>query len=324
MLGGTSAEQSHGFPRKAAGPVRRCDERRWVRGGGILRNSDTNRFRALKLDNKYCYDMDLRILRCMKTGSLTVKVDNRAPSFAETLPWHGEQLNPSVAALEDAERAACFETDPFDIDIFNPTTPERDMESDDTIQEAEEKRVLKGPLNFLDEGDYYNMLPRHPMERNEPGDALTSYNSYYRSWNHDGHQEDPSIFGASEDDEDAWSFEDDGDVWSTEEEDYVAEREDTDEFRHLLIRTALTGNRGEHANIHYGEEPRVEPYAVREEDMAIDWVVARPNGRHPIPPAIKDTELAEPFLGPPRWFKVSEKPYLEELHQSKRPRKRTT
>lgn len=108
------------------------DKMRQVRGGGILRNSDTNRFRALKLDNKYCYDMDRRILRYMKTGSLTVKVDNRAPSFAEILPWHGEQVKPSVTALEVAEWAACFETDPFDVDIFQLPTPDLELQWYDT------------------------------------------------------------------------------------------------------------------------------------------------------------------------------------------------
>lgn len=168
-----------------------------------------------------------------------------------------------------------------------------------THTDAEVVRILKGPLNFLDEDDYCNTLPRHPMERNEPGDALISYNSYYRSWNHDGRQQEPLEFRLSEDDEDAWSTGDDGDVWSTEEEDseeeeYVVGREDADELSYLPITTTLTGDAGEYANILYGAEPKDDPYSVRDEDMAIDWVVAQPSQRHPVPPMIKDTELTEP------------------------------
>ncbi|KAK5055664.1 hypothetical protein LTR69_008038 [Exophiala sideris] len=277
--------------------------------GGILRNSDTYRFRALKLEHKYCYDMDVQILRFMKTGSLTVSVDSRAPSFAGPLPWHGERLNPSSTALDDAERMAGFGTDPYDIDIFDD-----DLDDDGTLgswltRAVDEKRALKGPLKFLHEDDYRDVLPRNPMERNEPGNALDSYNPYYRSQDHDDYQ--ATIGG--------WSFgtrsgpiEDDEDVWSTSEEDYESEDGLSD---------GLPKHR-EPANIHYGEEPKLHPLAVTEESMAMDWVVAAPDREHPIPPAIKDTELPEPFFGPPKWFKAPEKPYLQEFPHRKNSRKR--
>lgn len=265
---------------------------------GTLRNKYRNKYRAMKLEYKHCFEMDLNVLRYIRTGSLTMKVDAFAPAFAEPLSWLGERLNPSPEALAVAEMADFPSADRWDVNIF---------------EEGLDDNSLFG--NYVDPGllleDAFSFLGHDEMRpeadhlvdkaiRDESRNALMAYDGYYRSWHHDDYQRlFDGYHDVRDDNEEDEDDDDDDDGWVTDEE--AEDGNDDDEVSEKP------------ANIHYGEEPREDEFYVSEDLMAIDWVVKQPDRLHPIPPLIKDTELPNPSLGPPEWFHAAEKPYLEEL-----------
>lgn len=240
---------------------------------GRLRDTDRNKYRARKLELKQSFEMDLNVLRYMKTGSPTIKVDAFAPAFAEPLPWLGERLNPSSKALTVTEMAGFPKADLWDVDLFEEGWAVDELWCDNIRQlllldelasSLGEFEMQIGPNDVLGE-----------VDETESRHALTTYDGYYRSWDHDAyHDLFDEDFEVSDD-------HDDLDEWPTK-------------YR-------------------YGEESRDDPFHVTEELMALDWVVLRPDRNNPIPPTIKDTKNPNPLFPPPEWFHAAEKPYFEEF-----------
>ncbi|KIX07928.1 uncharacterized protein Z518_02582 [Rhinocladiella mackenziei CBS 650.93] len=217
---------------------------------GTLRDRHRNRYRAIKLEYKYNYEMDLKILRYIKTGSLMMKVDTFAPDFAEPLGWLGERLNPSPEALAKAENADFPNAERWDVDIFNEALDDRLR----FFYSVDQEQRLEGDLSFLGQDvmqpEADDLLDE--AERDEARNALTAYDGYYRSWHHDDYHR-LLVEYCDERDYDG----NHRDFDEEEEEDGI----DDDEPQ-------------EPANIHFVKEPREDWFRASDEDMAINWIVA--------------------------------------------------
>ncbi|KIW98819.1 uncharacterized protein Z519_00482 [Cladophialophora bantiana CBS 173.52] len=230
---------------------------------GKLSIRNENHYRTIKVERKFNYEMDVRILHYVETGSLETIPDAFAPDFNVPLGWHGERLNSFPAALAEAEMAGFPNADLRDIDIFNHHPDDHHNPGINFVD------GMDGALSFL-HGKRYTRADYQldNLACSESRYALTTYDAYYRSIRHDGYQ---GIFNRSQDD-----------------------------------------NEEEPVNIHYGEEPRENQFDLPSDEIAaIDWVVSRLDKKYPIPPLIKDTELAEPLRGPPEWFRAVEEPFFQ-------------
>ena len=269
---------------------------------GVLSTRDRNKYRALRLEHKHTYEVDLKILHYFETGWLESIPDPIAPNFTEPLQWLGEKLNPCLTALDEAEMVTYPNADPRDINIF-AEDPDYENEDDQEAELVDDVVALFHRSELQIETEAELKLDR--VGKAEARFALTAYDGYYRSWYHDGYQQ---LFPNSQGGADGnWHSDNDEEEWETDESEDEEEANADDHDKH-----------DEPANIHYGEEQREDPFGLPHYAMALDWIVMRPDKDLPIPPLVKDTVWVDaPFMPRPEWFRPAEKPYIQELRQAK-------
>ncbi|OCT46642.1 hypothetical protein CLCR_01857 [Cladophialophora carrionii] len=276
--------------------------------GGTLNNSDRHRYCALELEYKFRYEMDWKIASYIETGSLGEALpDPLAPDFKQPLGWLGERLNPSPKALDEARKLSYPNLRGKDVDIFHG-----DLDDDLDYPFASEQEVVEealyvhfGRVETEIEWEASFVLDR--ISRAEAYYALTTEDEYYQS----EHQTDYQVLF---DRREFWTMaepDSDGeentvsDSWDNEDEN--EERNDTEEWLGWSMNTLRHGLLDE------------TPIEVNCELSGLDVAVTFPDDFRPIPS--KDTELIEPFLGPPQWFHPAKKPYFEEINQGHGARK---
>jgi hypothetical protein len=245
----------------------------------------------------YTYEQDWKIINYIATGVLDEAEPNRlAPNFTEPLGWMGERLSPSPLALDEAEMASYPNASERDVDIFEA--------SSDYGYELEQRYEADHEAM----GHIYHLFGRNEFEVNqesllgldknataEARYALTTYDSYYRSMDHDGYEE--LFYWSEPEDQGEWSSEDDDEHWDSDEMD---EEDDISDDGYIV-----------QASIRHRGLLRETPIVMHRNLADVDLAIMFPDELRPIPP--NDTELIDPLYGPPKWFHVSEKSYFEEL-----------
>lgn len=276
----------------------KVDEQKEERGG-LLNNYDRNKYRAKKLEHKYCYEMDWKIVFYILTGSLVEQAlpDVLAPDFTERLGWLGEKLNPSQKSLDKAEELSYPQCGSRDVDIFDEDD-DYDIERHSELEHSMTDDELCKLFGKSEEQLVFEALaPLDRVQRAEAQHALTAADGYYNSADHDDYGVIFEIFEEAYEARSLRAIELDGSDDDGESEDDRSATGDEDDDPSPTFRC--------------GRLLHEVPLVIHRNLVDLDLAILFPEDRHRIPS--KDTELLDPIYGPPKWFHQVDKPYLEDM-----------
>jgi hypothetical protein len=275
-------------------------ERRGSTRNGVLRRRDANRFRACKVTRMYCYEMDLKVLKYIRTGEVESAPASASPDFTEPLPWLGEKLSPWSTIVDHFGTEAFPNAMSRDLDILAESLDNHDHYHQDFFDEIEPH--LDGHLSLLTEDEVWDEECMLDSRRGVGLDqvleaiahkAIRTFDSSYQSWYYyNGRKMDMATSG--------WDLH-----GSDNDEDFNNVNESDDNLPRIAT---VHDSHNPPQNIHYGEYDRSDPMAVDENFMAMDRVVMRL-----AEPFGKDTDLPNPMFRPPKWFQKADKAYMQEL-----------
>ena len=273
---------------------------------GTLKTRDRNKYLSIKLEHKYRYEQDWKIINYITTGAMGDTPPNGlAPKFTEPLAWLGERLSPSPKALAEAENAQYPHASKREVDIFEDVQnayPDFSVERYDL-----ECETMKSIYDLWDRSriqvEQEATFDLDKIATSEARYALTAYDGYYKSHDHDGYEKLFRGDGAGLEEE--WDSDEDEEEWG-----YV-ETDSDDEEGDDMYSDIYEEDPAEATSMRDRGLLQERPIIVHRNLTGLDLHTLYPSEHFPVPSS--DTELLDPLFAPPKWFHPAEAPYLAKV-----------